>query len=211
MNDAFMAEARRVARLRHHSIAPVHDVGTDGDSCFIVSEFMDGGSLADRIASGPLAPAQALRWIAQIADALDFAHRSGVVHRDVKPANILLNHHGDAMLADFGIAQSATKSGEFAPSIGTLRYMAPEQLTGSPVGPTADIYSLGIVLHEALTGKTPHAGDAPLAIHSEVTADRDLAVASSLPRRIATICRRATHRDPRERYSTAAQFAADLR
>jgi serine/threonine protein kinase len=211
MNDAFMAEARRVARLRHPSIAPVHDVGTDGDSCFIVSEFMDGGSLADRIASGPLAPAQALRWIAQIADALDFAHRSGVVHRDVKPANILLNHHGDAMLADFGIAQSATKSGAFAPSIGTLRYMAPEQLTGGPVGPTADIYSLGIVLHEAITGKTPHAGAEPFAIRSEVMADRDLAVASSLPRRIATICRRAIRRDPRERHATAAQFAADLR
>ena len=199
MNDAFTAEARRVARLRHPSIAPVHDVGTDGDSCFIVSEFMDGGSLADRIASGPVLPTQALRWMAQIADALDFAHRSGVVHRDVKPANILLNHHGDAMLADFGIAQSATKTGEFAPSVGTLRYMAPEQLTGGPVGPTADIFSLGIVLHETLTGKTPHAGD------------RDLAVAASVPARIAPICRRAIRRDPAQRHPTAAALASDLR
>jgi len=211
MKDAFLAEARRVARLRHPSITSVHDVGVDGDECFIVSEFMDGGSLADRLARGPIETSVAVRWLGQIADALDFAHCEGVVHRDVKPANILLNHHGDAMLADFGIAQSATKTGMFAPSIGTLRYMAPEQLQGEPVGPAADIYSLGIVLHEALTGVTPHSSDALPAIRSEVIGSRDLPLAASLTPALARIVRRAIRRDPAGRHPTAAAFAADLR
>lgn len=211
MKDAFLAEARRVARLRHPSITSVHDVGIDGEECFIVSEFMDGGSLADRLAHGPIDTSQAIRWIGQIADALDFAHREGVIHRDVKPANILLNHHGDAMLADFGIAQSATKTGMFAPSIGTLRYMAPEQLRGSSVGPAADIYSLGIVLHETITGATPHASDSLPAIRREVIEGEALPLAPTLPSSLATVCRRAINRDPARRQPSAAAFAAELR
>jgi hypothetical protein len=211
MKDAFLAEARRVARLRHPAIVSVHDVGTDGEECFIVSEFMDGGSLADRLARGPIDQPQAIRWLGQIADALDFAHREGVIHRDVKPANILLNHHGDAVLADFGIAQSATKSGEFAPSVGTLRYMAPEQFTGGSINSAADIYSLGIVLHEALTGATPHSSDAAPAIRTEVTGNRELPLAPSLPPGLAAVCRRAIDRDPTRRHATAAAFASDLR
>jgi hypothetical protein len=211
MREVFLAEARRVAKLRHPGIVPVYDVGTDGDTCFIVSEFMDGGSLADRLARGPLEPAVATRWIAQIADALASAHRSDVIHRDIKPANILLNHHGDAVLADFGIAQSAAACGEFTPSVGTLRYMAPEQLTAGAAGPASDIYSLGIVLHEALTGRTPHAGDAPAAILEEITGTRDLPVSPALPPRIAPVCSRALRRQPAERYPTAAAFAGDLK
>jgi hypothetical protein len=211
LKDAFMAEARRVARLRHPSIVAVHDVGLDGDDCFIVSDYMDGGSLADRIADGPVDRRQALCWVAQIADALDYAHRNGVVHRDVKPANILVNHHGDAALADFGIAQSATKTGEFAPSMGTLRYMAPEQLEGGSIGPAADIYSLGIVLHEVIAGATPHSSDAPAAIRNEVMGSRDLPISPATPPRIAAICRRAIHRDPARRHASAAAFAADVR
>ncbi|MGI9176816.1 MAG: serine/threonine-protein kinase [Pirellulales bacterium] len=211
MKDAFLAEARRVARLRHPGIVSVHDVGTDGEECFIVSEFMDGGSLANPLARGPIDQPQTIRWLGQIADALDFAHREGVIHRDVKPANILLNHHGDAVLADFGIAQSATKSGEFAPSVGTLRYMAPEQFTGGSITAAGDIYSLGIVLHEALTGATPHSSDAAPAIRTEVTSNRDLRLASSLPPGLAAVCRRAIDRDPTRRHETAAAFASDLR
>ncbi|MFM7242880.1 MAG: serine/threonine-protein kinase [Planctomycetaceae bacterium] len=211
LNDAFMAEARRVARLRHPSIVAVHDVGIDGDDCFIVSDYMDGGSLADRIASGPVERRQALRWVAQIADALDYAHRNGVIHRDVKPANILVNHHGDAALADFGIAQSATKTGEFAPSMGTLRYMAPEQLEGGSSGPAADVYSLGIVLHEVIAGATPHSSDAPAAIRNEVMGPRDLPISPATPPRVAAICRRAIQRDPARRHASAAAFAADVR
>ena len=210
-NESFLAEARRVARLRHPSILPVHDVGTDGTDFFIVSAYMDGGSLADRLADGPLEFERAVRWIGQVADALDFAHRSGVVHRDVKPANILITHHEDATLADFGIAQSATKGGDFSPTLGTLRYMAPEQLCGGEVGHAADIFSLGIVLHEALTGRTPHATDTPAGIRREIAAGRNLIVSPDCPPRVAGICRRAIARDPERRHRSAAAFAADLR
>jgi serine/threonine protein kinase len=211
MKDAFMAEARRVARLRHTSIVAVHDVGIDGDDCFIVSDYMDGGSLADRIASGQVERRQAIRWIAQIADALDYAHRNDVIHRDVKPANILINHHGDAALADFGIAQSATKTGEFAPSMGTLRYMAPEQFSGGPVDSAADIFSLGIVLHEAICGTTPHAGASPSDIRREVEQSEDLTPSPMMPKRLAAVCRRAIRHDATRRYADASAFAADIR
>ncbi len=153
--ESFMAEARRVARLKHPGIVPVYDVGRENDSCFIVSEFVEGGSLAERIKER-LSQEQSTRWIAEIADALDYAHAHGVVHRDIKPANILIDHHGRALLADFGIAQSANKTGQFAPSLGTLAYMSPEQLAGKPVDPRSDIYSLGVLLCQLLTGKLPY-------------------------------------------------------
>ena len=210
MSAAFLAEARRVARLRHPAIAAVHDVGIDDDECFIVSEFLAGGSLADRLASAPLAPGQAVRWIGQIAAALEFAHVHGVIHRDVKPANILINHHGDAVLTDFGIAQSAAKTGAFAPSIGTLRYMAPEQLDGGEVGPQADIYSLGVLLHEVLTGRSPYSSDEPQVIYGALRGDRPVAVAAELPPRYVSLCSRALCRVPSGRQASAAAFAAEL-
>lgn len=211
MREAFLAEARRVANLRHPAIVPVHDVGTDGDSCFIVSEFIDGGSLADRLAQGPLGPAEATRWVAQIAEALAYAHRSGVIHLDVKPGNILLNHHGDAVLTDFGIAKSVADRSALTPSGGTLRYMAPEQLSGGSVGHAADIYSLGVVLHESLAGAARRSGDAPVVIESGVNGVPELPISPALPARIARVCRRALSREPADRHPTAAAFAADLK
>ena len=92
--EAFMAEARRVARLKHPGIVPVHDVGREGDNCFIVSEFVEGGSLGDHLVNDPPSQRQAIRWVAEVADALEYAHLHGVVHRDIKPANILIDHHG---------------------------------------------------------------------------------------------------------------------
>ncbi len=139
--EAFMAEARRVARLKHPGIVPVHDVGRIDDTCFIVSEFIEGGSLGSHLASKSIPAKLATRWAAEIAEALEYAHKSGIIHRDIKPANILIDHHGRALLADFGIAQSANKTGVFAPSIGTLRYMSPEQLAGKEALVQSDIYS----------------------------------------------------------------------
>ncbi len=209
--DSLMAEARRVARLRHSGIVPVHDVGLDDDRVFIVSEFMDGGSLADRLAKGRVDQQQVIGWIARIADALDYAHINGVIHRDVKPANILINHHDEALLGDFGIAQSAHKTGTLAPSIGTLRYMAPEQLEGRPVTPSSDVSSLAVVLHESLTGRSPFSSDDPNVIRREITRGISSQVSHQLPDAVAAVCRKALSRNPQERHSSAAHFAADLR
>ena len=208
--EAFMAEARRVARLKHPGIVPVHDVGREDGTCFIVSEFVEGGSLGEFLAKKSITQQQATQWITEIADALDYAHKNGVIHRDIKPANILIDHHGRALLADFGIAQSATKTGKFAPSIGTLRYMSPEQLEGKEVDSRSDIYSLGVVLHELLTGKLPYTSTEPNILRQEIVAGAKIGTVS-LPADLHRICLKALERDPAARYSSAAKFAADLR
>lgn len=207
--ESFLAEARRVARLRHPGILPVYDVGVEEGDCFFVSEYIEGGSLADRLSKGKLSAEQACRWISSIAEALDHAHRNGVIHRDVKPANILIDNHDRALLADFGIAQSSMKTGEFAPSLGTLRYMAPEQLNGQSALPQSDIYSLGVVLHEALTGKPPYSSDQPNTLRTEIHSGAS--VSRSLPERLIPVCRKALQKDPGQRFGNAAEFAAALR
>src|SRR5690606_8458711 len=131
--EQFVAEARRVARLRHPGIVTVHDVVRQDDACFIVTDFVEGGSLRDRITDSPSSE-QSARWIADVADALAYAHQQGFVHRDIKPANILIDHHGRALLGDFGIAaRSEELTGLPSMSVGTLAYMSPEQLEGQVV------------------------------------------------------------------------------
>lgn len=208
-SDAFMAEARRVARLKHPGIVQVYDVGTDGELCFIVSEFVEGGSLADRLSKNPPTTEQAVRWIIDIAEALDHAHLQGVIHRDIKPANILIDHHGRALLADFGIAQSANKAGQEALSLGTLRYMSPEQLEGRKCDPQADIFSLGVVLHEATTGRLPYSSVEPNVLRREIVAG--IQAVPSVPDQIKGICRKALQRNPSDRHVSAACFTAELR
>ena len=208
--DAFMAEARRVARLKHPGIVPVFDVGHDGDACFIVSEFVEGGSLGDQLSRNPPTQQQAIRWIAEIADALEYAHMHGIVHRDIKPANILIDHHGRALLADFGIAQSANKAGQEALSLGTLRYMSPEQLEGREVDPRSDIFSLGVVLHETLTGKLPYSSAEPNVLRREIVAGAKVGT-DKLSAELKRICEQSLQRLPHQRHSSAAHLAAELR
>jgi serine/threonine protein kinase len=209
--DAFMAEARRVARIKHPGVVQVFDVGRDGDHCFIVSEFVEGGSLGDHLVKNPPAPQQTIRWIADIAEALEHAHLHGVIHRDVKPANILIDSHNRALLGDFGIAQSANRAGKQALSLGTLRYMAPEQLEGKDLDPRSDVFSLGVVLHEALTGKVPYSSLQPNVLRREIVTGVKQVVSPTMTDDVKRVCEKALQRDPAKRQVSAAQFASELR
>ncbi|MGZ6260908.1 MAG: serine/threonine-protein kinase, partial [Candidatus Limnocylindrales bacterium] len=157
--ERFMAEARAAAVLSHPGIVSVHDVVSDGELPAIVLEYVAGSSLAARLARrGRLAPREAARIAAEVAEALDYAHRHGIVHRDVKPGNILVDGDGRALLVDFGIARSLQDAARDTSSgvvVGTLRYMAPEQLQDGPTTPAGDIYALGVVLYEMLVGHPP--------------------------------------------------------
>lgn len=206
---SFIAEARRVARLKHPSIVPVHDVGTQDDRCFIVTEYVEGGSLAQRLSRHPPSTEQSIGWIKDIANALEYAHVHGVIHRDIKPANILIDHHGRALLADFGIAQSALKTGSFAPSLGTLSYMSPEQLEGKPATPQSDVHSLGVVLHECLTGTLPYSSHNPTILRNEILGGAKR-VSAGISQPLLEICKKAMSRQPQDRHLSSAHFAAEL-
>jgi tetratricopeptide (TPR) repeat protein len=211
--ERFMAEARRVARLKHPGVVPVFDVGQDGETCFIITDLIEGGSLADRIAKNPPPPQEAVRLVAEITETLAYAHRQGFVHRDIKPGNILIDHHGRALLADFGIAHSPEDAESGTISFGTLAYMSPEQVQGQPVDHRTDIYSLGVVLYELLVGKLPHEGPDPVQLRREIVSGptpgipKEAHVSNGLER----ICLKCLTRNPANRYQDAGKLAVDLR
>jgi serine/threonine protein kinase len=211
-NDAtglFISEARRVARLKHPSVIPVHDVIQEDGCCFIVSEFVEGGNLRQRISQSLPSPAQATRWAIQVAEALQYAHASGIVHRDVKPANILIDHHQRAILADFGIAHSASKPANISPSAGTLKYMAPEQVMGEQADCRSDIYGLGLVLVEMLTGKLPYRSKNARDLREEIVSGIRLNC-RDIPRELSSICEKALKRHPDERFQDVESMAHAL-
>ena len=163
------AEARAAAGLSHPVIVDIYDVDATGEAPALVMELVDGESLSARIErSGPLEPREAANVAADIAEALYHAHQRGVVHRDVKPGNVLLASDGRTRLVDFGIAHSLAESAErltmAGTVIGTMSAMAPEQLAGGPITPRTDLYGIGVVLHEALTGRPPYPGGSPIAL-----------------------------------------------
>lgn len=163
------AEARAAAALSHPAVVGVYDVDIEGESPVLVMELVEGESLADRLArEGPLEPAVAARIGAELGDALFHAHQQGVIHRDVKPGNVLLGRDGRVRLVDFGIAHSLAASAErltmTGTVVGTLRSMAPEQLAAGAITPRTDLYGLGAVLHESLTGRSPYPSSTPLML-----------------------------------------------
>jgi serine/threonine protein kinase len=158
--ERFKREAQSAAALSHPNIVQVYDRGKAGnEASYIAMEYVRGGTLKERISwSGPLDPGVAAAIALQIAEALVAAHERGVIHRDIKPQNVLLTPTGDAKVADFGIARaaSATTISQRSVVLGTASYMSPEQAMGEPVGPASDLYSLGVVLYEMLTGELPY-------------------------------------------------------
>jgi len=212
----FVREARATARLTHPNVARVYDFGRDGGTPFLVMELLQGETLADRLAAGPLPPAEAARIAASVADALDAAHQLGIVHRDVKPANVMLTTAGDVKVMDFGIAAAAdethstTGSGLYA----TVAYVSPERAAGEPATPASDVYSLGAVLYELLCGRPPFAGSTPALVarahlHDPPPPLRQLA--PWVPPRLAEAAEAALAKDPARRPSSAAALAARLR
>ena len=163
----FRAEARAVAALNHPNVLQVYDWGEEDSVPFLVTEYLAGGSLSDVLAAGVLlTPEQAGLVGQQAASGLAYAHLRGLVHRDVKPANLLFDDEGRLRITDFGVARALAEATWTEPAgamIGTVRYASPEQAEGLPVDGKADVYSLGLVLYEAMTGKLPFVGDTPLA------------------------------------------------
>jgi len=216
--ERFLREARSAARLRHPRIVPVYEVGRADDLPYIISALIEGQTLADLIASRQVAFRDAAQWMADIAEAIDCAHRERVIHRDIKPSNILLDQQGNAFVTDFGLAR--VDEGEFTITLdgqilGTAAYMSPEQAAGDQqrVDARSDIYGLGVVLYRLLTGELPFRGGRRLMLqqilHDEPRSLRSLN--EFIPRDLETITLKALAKDPARRYASAAELAADLR
>ncbi|MGQ9532416.1 MAG: protein kinase domain-containing protein [Desulfotomaculales bacterium] len=210
----FRREAQAVASLSHPNIVSIYDVGQEDGIHYLVMEYVGGESLKDLIQRcGPLEPEYAADIARQVCRALEHAHARQIVHRDVKPHNILLTPEGRAKLTDFGIARELhTGTITYADGIiGTAHYLPPEQVSGGPVGPQGDLYSLGVVLYEMLTGQVPFAGDTPVAVAlKHVREEIPSLAAHGLPGELARIVARATAKDPARRYRRAAEMEQDL-
>ena len=217
--ERFRREAQAAANLNHPNIVSLYDYGSEGDTNFIVMEYIDGKSLGEVISEeAPLLPERAAEIAGDVAKALERAHNAGLVHRDIKPNNIMLTSTGQTKVTDFGIVravggeaeQQMTQTGMV---IGTAAYLSPEQAQGNPVDARSDVYSLGCVLYEMLTGSTPFTGDTPLAVaykHVRETPDPPSAINPDVPEDLDAIAMKALAKNPDNRYSSATEMRDDL-
>jgi serine/threonine-protein kinase len=217
--ERFRREAQSAANLNHPNIVSLYDYGADDGNYFIVMEFIDGHSLSEIIArDGPLMPERSAEIAAEVARALQRAHAAGLVHRDIKPGNIMLTSAGQTKVTDFGIARALHSDGEATMTqtgmvIGTAAYLSPEQAQGDPVDARSDVYALGCVLYEMLTGRVPFAGDTPLSIaykHVRELPQPPSTLNRDVPQDLDSIVMKALAKNADNRYASAAEMQQDL-
>lgn len=218
----FRLEAQAASRMSHPAIVRVYDAGEDVDTAedgttravpYIVMELVQGHLLKDVISAGPVSVADAIRYTDGILEALEYSHRAGVVHRDIKPGNVMVTEQGQVKVMDFGIARAVSDSSstvaETTAIIGTASYFSPEQAKGEPVDARADLYSAGVVLYELLTGRPPFRGDTPVAVAYQHVSEAPVPpsdVVASVPRSLDSVVLRALAKDPYQRFADAASF-----
>jgi eukaryotic-like serine/threonine-protein kinase len=215
--ERFKREAMSAASLSHPNIVQVYDRGeTEEGASYIAMEYVPGGTLKERICrEGPLEAADAAGLGAQVAEALGAAHDRGMVHRDIKPQNVLLAARGGAKVADFGIARAGSSAtiSRTGSVMGTAGYMSPEQALGKPATPKSDLYSLGVVLYEALTGELPYTADNPIAVsmkHVNEPLRPPIELNPRIPRGMNALVTKLLAKDPEDRYADAEELAGDL-
>src|SRR2546425_1824684 len=213
--ERFRREAKNAASLSHPNIVSIYDRGEAEGTYYIAMEYLDGRSLKELIvARGPAPIHLAVDYARQILAAIRFAHRHGIVHRDIKPHNVLVDGEGRLKVTDFGIARAgASQMTEAGSIIGTAQYLSPEEAKGAPVDQTSDLYSVGVVLYELLTGVVPFSGDTPVEIamkHLSSSPEAPSTKRAEIPRDLDLVVLRALAKDPADRYQSAEEMDADL-
>ncbi|RIV38974.1 serine/threonine-protein kinase [Micromonospora radicis] len=212
--ERFRGEARTMATINHPGVVDVYDFGNDQHIAFLVMEYVEGDPLSATLSRvGRLTPARTMALVAQAADALHAAHLKGIVHRDVKPGNLLVRPNGTLVLTDFGIARSElvgqlTAAGSV---LGTASYISPEQATGQVATPASDVYALGVVAYQCLAGRRPFEGDNPLDIAMRHVRETPRPLPSDIPPQVCALVERAMAKDPKDRWPTSAALAGAAR